>query len=120
MVLIVAGAVAVLLLAPDETKWSVILAYTVVIGYLLAWMHRPGPMVVSIVFALLIVIYQDTLISVMFEESSSVGWERVSEIMPAVITFISLSVGYWCAWTRQILHVLVCVFLAVSSLVLGW
>lgn len=120
VVLLVVGALIVLLLVPDETRWSVILAYVVVIGYLLAWFHRSGPMVASIVIGLMVVIYQDTVISVILQDTGAVGWDRVSEVMPAVITFVSLSMGYWCAWTRQVLHVVVCVFLVVASLVLGW
>ena len=120
LILLVVGAVALLFVAPQDTLPSVVLAYLVIIGYLLSWMHRMGAMVLSIACALLLIAFTDTAVSIIVQDTGAVGFDRVMELGPAVIMFISLAVGYWCAWARQLMHLAVCMFLAVSSLVLGW
>lgn len=119
-ILLATAALALLLLAPDEAKWSVILAYFVLMGYQLAWRRRWMPMAAVMALTLLVVFVQDTAVSVVTCGSEATGFEWYGEVMPATVASAFIVAGYWCSWTRRPLHVAVCLVLATVTLILGW
>lgn len=119
-VLLAIGALAVLLMAPDEAKWSVILAYTVVMGYQLAWRRRTVLMISAMALTVLVALLQDTAVSAVVVGHDATGMEWYGEVMPAVFSSAFIIVGYWCSWTHRPLHVVACLVLATVTLALGW
>ena len=119
-ILLATAALALLLLAPDEAQWSVILAYFVLMGYQLAWRRRWMPMAAVMALTLLVVFVQDTAVSVVACGTEASGFQWYGEVMPAAVASAFIVAGYWCSWTRRPLHVAVCLVLATATLLLGW
>ena len=70
--------------------------------------------------SLLVVFVQNTAVSVVACGSEATGFEWYGEVMPAAVASAFIVSGYWCAWTRRPLHVVVCLVLATVTLMLGW
>ena len=99
---------------------SIALVVLILVSYSFAWSHMPAYMVASIVGAIAVAVFTDTALSPLFESSTSTGVERFMEVGPAFILASSLTVGCWSAGKRRLPHVLLCLGIAATSIVLGW
>jgi len=99
---------------------SIALVMLILVSYISAWSHMPAYTIACIVGAIAVAVFCDTALSPLFETSSSTGAERFMEVGPAFILAASLAMGYFYAWKRRLTHVLLCLGIAATSIVLGW
>ena len=99
---------------------SIILFAFILAGIVCAWKHMFAHMLVCIMGAMAVAVFCDTALSPLFAPSVSQGMDRVMEVGPAFILGASLVAGYWSAVRHNLSHVLLCLGLAATSIVLGW
>lgn len=100
---------------------SMALVGLILLSYISAWNHMAAYMALCLVGAIAVAVFCDTALSGLFNTDDGLkGLDRFLEVGPSFILGASIVVGYYYAWKRMVLHVVVCLGLAAATICLGW